>query len=471
MGLEVKNNVTFKDCAFGDDRKRLALFLTNYLNNEKNIVMNIDGEWGTGKTFFVKAWGNHIKDKHPVIHIDAWKTDFSENPLMVIVETVLRFFKSQEYGINIHSEEKILRIVAKLGAVGAKISAGVATTALGGSYGIGHDGLTGIIDASKEALNIASKIDYENYKNKLEAIKEFKKEMGHWIDNFFQYFDEIKPPVYIFIDELDRCRPTYAIQMLETIKHFFDFPCVAFILSTNVDQLACSIRAVYGESFNAGLYLDRFFDNTAKLPAPSYIDFCKSALSKDSISYDGVELCLISLNDDESALEMFSCICEYYKVPLRNVRRIHHKLRVILANISESNTDRNRVVFPRLVSLLIEEQYAREYCNLREELPFQRVDQRTERYHEIRKKMDGLIDQSCKSPVQFNGKLLDVEEILSIANTFQEIVDEEKNPRVTTLREKMRFEDRIQYRYRGRFGTFMTSNIMNGYISMSKILS
>lgn len=54
-------------------------------------------------------------------------------------------------------------------------------------------------------------------------------------------------PAFIFIDELDRCRPSYAVEMLETIKHIFDISGVVFVVATDTEQLQHAVKVVYGE--------------------------------------------------------------------------------------------------------------------------------------------------------------------------------------------------------------------------------
>lgn len=79
--------------------------------------------------------------------------------------------------------------------------------------------------------------------------------------------------MYVFIDELDRCRPNFAIEVLEVIKHIFDIEGVVFVVATNTNELQHSIKAVYGSGFDANKYLMRFFNRTYELPAPDLIDF------------------------------------------------------------------------------------------------------------------------------------------------------------------------------------------------------
>ena len=68
--------------------------------------------------------------------------------------------------------------------------------------------------------------------------------------------------LFILIDELDRCRPTYAIKLLERVKHMFETDQVVFVIATDTSQLKHSIRATYGGEFDAQTYLQRFFDRT-----------------------------------------------------------------------------------------------------------------------------------------------------------------------------------------------------------------
>nr|WP_279504657.1 P-loop NTPase fold protein [Aeromonas veronii] len=84
------------------------------------------------------------------------------------------------------------------------------------------------------------------------------------------------------IDELDRCRPSYAVEMLETIKHIFDIPKVVFVLATDTEQLQHAIKVIYGDGFDAQNYLGRFFMRRFNLPLVSTKVFIEEYLSKKS---------------------------------------------------------------------------------------------------------------------------------------------------------------------------------------------
>ena len=93
-----------------------------------------------------------------------------------------------------------------------------------------------------------------------------KKELALWSRLAFER--EFANPIFILIDELDRCRPDYAISLLEIVKHIFDIKNFVFIIATDTDQLQHSIKNVYGNDFSANDYLGRFFHRRFTLKSP-----------------------------------------------------------------------------------------------------------------------------------------------------------------------------------------------------------
>jgi len=89
----------------------------------------------------------------------------------------------------------------------------------------------------------------------------------------------------IFIDELDRCKPEYAIRLLERIKHYFDDERVVFVFSVNISQLQHTIRAYYGDGFDATRYLDKFFDLRVSLPEIDYDMYIRKCFREIQTSY------------------------------------------------------------------------------------------------------------------------------------------------------------------------------------------
>lgn len=74
------------------DRARYAEFLTNYLATEgkqRNYVLNLNAEWGAGKTWFIKRWYMELKAHYPTVYIDAWQQDFSDDPLLTVISSII----------------------------------------------------------------------------------------------------------------------------------------------------------------------------------------------------------------------------------------------------------------------------------------------------------------------------------------------------------------------------------------------
>lgn len=96
----------------------------------------------------------------------------------------------------------------------------------------------------------------DNLIDKIESLESIKSVLK---DVFNQIINEHADKLIIFIDELDRCNPKYAISVLERIKHFFQDDRIIFVYSTNKSQLVHTIKKFYGNDFDASGYLNKFF--------------------------------------------------------------------------------------------------------------------------------------------------------------------------------------------------------------------
>lgn len=99
--------------------------------------------------------------------------------------------------------------------------------------------------------------DYNQYYNRREIMREKLTEL---IPNHGK--------LWIFIDELDRCRPDFAVKTMEIIKHFFDITNVVFVFSVDLEQLSKTIQKVYGIGIDTDAYLRKFFDFIYNLTSP-----------------------------------------------------------------------------------------------------------------------------------------------------------------------------------------------------------
>lgn len=341
------------------NRKESADFLTNYLikryelasirGHSDTFVLNIKADWGFGKTFFLQRWARDLEQSgFPVVCFNAWENDFCDDPLIGFIAEI-------NDGLSGYFKEIPLakRHLDQALAVGRKlikpVSLGIASAIAKHLSGLSIEKLQELYHHNDEDEDADGEDESENetssliskyaeaalkeHLNTKETIKLFKKKVERLIQTL--QTENVKLPLFIFIDELDRCRPTYAIELLEAVKHLFGVPGVHFIIATNLEQLGHSIRAVYGEQFDSERYLKRFFDQEYLLPTPDNARFTEFLFRQYSLNafgdfYTVIENGLYGATPSEQAL--FTIICDSFRLSLRDKEQVAAALQAILLN-------------------------------------------------------------------------------------------------------------------------------------------
>lgn len=263
--IKAKNkefDITNPDDPFSDDklgRKENAEVLTSVVGSlREGAVIAINGSWGSGKTTFLKMWAKHMeKQGFPIIYYNAWEDDICEEPLLSMLRELKELNK--EEGLD-----KVFR-------TGAKVVVGALSGALSAVGGVFGDIAKG---AAEGGIKQLENTVYESLKEDDERTKLMQDFKCSLTDFMTTVCDNGKPMVYM-VDELDRCNPTFAVKVLERIKHLFDVPNVVFILSIDKKQLVCSVKGFYGSNeIDAEEYLRRFIDIEYNLPEANPEFFC-----------------------------------------------------------------------------------------------------------------------------------------------------------------------------------------------------
>lgn len=305
------------------DRKKYAKYLYEICaarGAKSNLVVNINAEWGAGKTYFTKRLTKTISHYHPTIYIDAWKEDFTEDPLL----TVFSGIKDQLSG---QSDSFTALINSTIENVGPLLK--TATPVI-------IDGLiqkfTGVDSFSDLTKDLSSKL-IEIHAEKSTRIETVRKGISRWVE-FIERKDGIDKelPLFIIIDELDRCRPDFSISLLEISKHIFNIPGVVFIIATDTQQLQHSIKVIYGTDFSASHYLSRFFDRRFLLPTPDYHDLLLTKTGESIISdFSNLRKNLIPCPPDISSFtKNCSSILLSMNISIRDAIKIYERLIDIL---------------------------------------------------------------------------------------------------------------------------------------------
>jgi len=245
---------------------------------EDSCTIALDGRWGSGKTFFIKqtkmaldAHNPNIQSISPeerqnlqgifsqffkeetdlipqvCVYYDAWENDNDDDPVLSLVYTIL---SSVESDFTFKNTSCI----------------SIATSIL--EFFTGKN--WGQIISSFKSDNPLEIIEYS--KNIEELVKEF-------LDSLLS---EKGNRLVIFIDELDRCKPSYAVHLLERMKHYFTNERITFVFSVNIAELQHTVKKHYGSDFDGSRYLDRFFDLRVALPPANIQKFYWSMDFNDS---------------------------------------------------------------------------------------------------------------------------------------------------------------------------------------------
>jgi hypothetical protein len=263
------------------DRKEIVEATTRLISGLTGpFVIAVDSEWGTGKTTFIKMLKVCLeKEGHPCLYFNAWETDFAEDPLIAFVGELDGLMKS--VCPDEHDRQALIKNTKRItGAVAKRaVPALVKLVTLGA------------VDLQQETEKILAELAgsvgtdaVEYYLQEKAQIAEFHKELSLVLEATKTFNKKL--PVVIFVDELDRCRPLYAIELLERIKHLFNVEQAVFVVAVDKEQLGISLGAVYGHGFNATEYLRRFFDLELKLSAVSsekYYDNLISLMGVDEL--------------------------------------------------------------------------------------------------------------------------------------------------------------------------------------------
>lgn len=237
------------------DRKPSAEFLTTYLLKNPHVkVLNVNSPWGAGKSFFLERWARMLSAKHVCVRFNAWETDYSAEPLVALITCI----EEQLTDPAALESTKVGKSIINTGSMLIKKAGPLILKGLVKKFsGVELDEL--LVSGAEDTVDGVVEALVRDQSETKENVREFKEEVRSRLEQA-ALDKNLAAPAFIFIDELDRCRPTYAIELLERIKHFFELEDCRFIIASDSVQLAHSIRAVYGQGFASERYLNRFFD-------------------------------------------------------------------------------------------------------------------------------------------------------------------------------------------------------------------
>lgn len=284
------------------ERYKAAELYTSFLDKQydllekKHFVLNIDSSWGGGKSFFITRWAKTLElQRHPCITYDAWSNDYTRDPMLSLLGSVINGLEQYIEDESSVVKEKLTKaklLAKKVFLKSAPIAIPAATLAL---FGIPIPNPFGSEESTEEPnqhedsegkklIGDLSKLAVDSMLSKDSsrdaAIKDFKDAISELVEEISASYNM---PLFIFIDELDRCRPDFAIDLIECVKHIFDIENIFFIFGTDGKQLQASISSKYGQEFDAEVYFKRIFNREFELPSPDLYSFTNMLFSKTNL--------------------------------------------------------------------------------------------------------------------------------------------------------------------------------------------
>ncbi len=260
---------------YRDFAERLANLIRNI---DEPLVIALDGPWGSGKSVFVKQWAGLLRERGaPVIQFDAFASDHYEDAFLALSAEIHAAAK-KTLGGNESTTRRYLNRAKKAGTVLAPIALRVAARA--GTAGLLsledlEAGSEALKEAVKAAANESSKAVERVISERLRQASEERAALAAFREVLSEVASALVErqaedggafPLVFIVDELDRCRPPFALSVIERIKHLFSVPGVCFVLVTHLPQLEQVVQGAYGTTINAHTYLEKFYHLRVTLP-------------------------------------------------------------------------------------------------------------------------------------------------------------------------------------------------------------
>lgn len=318
------------------------------LENNSDYIQRIfiDGSWGTGKSYFCDALEKKIEEENKIknkekninlIRINAWETDYFSDPMKSLIGEI-----SSHITLNVEITQKAEQILKNGSIIFGKSILNKALEKIG----LDEAKIEDLERLFKEVTQFETS-ELEEYKKYKQLVNEFKKTL-------ITKEEQLK---LIVIDELDRCKPTYAIELLETVKHFFGVKNIIFIFLVNMEQLKSITSRSYLTEDKCSEYFEKFYDIKFSLPVLDYNDFIQIEYGK----YKQIETYKLSIKDYKNIssesdrfyealfLEAFNSNYDSESVAPRSFIKSFKKFSLLLLSLSKEE----KSCYPLMIVLIL----------------------------------------------------------------------------------------------------------------------
>ena len=255
------------------ERKQSAIVLTQLFGNvDGPFVLCLNSASGSGKTVFIRMLRQHLfNEGFPSIYFNARESDYQDNPLMAFIgEINSGFDELKKQGFESERARKVFKKIKKTGKdIVKKSIPAVVKIASHGTLDIEK----GMDDTFSEFVSGVLEEQIKNYSATKDHVKKFREQLKEMVEDLQKNENNREQtirPLIFFIDELDLCRPDYAIQVLEKIQHFLEVEGIIIVLGMDMEQIGYSVKTVFGQNMKERNYLRKFIDFEYNLTSDNY---------------------------------------------------------------------------------------------------------------------------------------------------------------------------------------------------------
>ena len=313
-------------------RQDIAARLTDLVaTQEPPLTISIHGQWGTGKTFLLKRWQRALETAgYQAIYFNAWEDDFNDDPLLAILGQLSDYFSKGFFQETVGKVTKSALPLFKSNA-----------SSLFNRY-------TGLTSEFEHKLPTKDDLlkDYLEQRRTKDQLRADLENLSAQVQSKSAH------PLVFIIDELDRCRPTFAIELLERVKHIFDIPNMVFVFGLNRDELCKSLKSIYGD-IKSDIYLRRFFDMEFNLPPANAEAFAQNLMRQHEMDDFFAELSTsvnnnVHIEEFRTLMGRFPTLWNYLDLSLRDIQNC-----VTLFALVSRNLKPGQYMYPWVLGLLI----------------------------------------------------------------------------------------------------------------------
>ena len=335
------------------------------LENNSDYIQRvfINGSWGTGKSYFCEALEEKINEENEkrekerkinFIKINAWETDYFSDPMKSLIGEI-----SSHITLDVETTQKAEQILKNGLTIFGKAVFNKVLEKIG------------LDKANREELESLFKEVTQFKTSELEEYNKYKQLVNDFKETLITKEPALK---VIVIDELDRCKPTYAIELLETVKHFFGVKNIIFIFLVNMEQLKSIASTSYLTEDKCSEYFEKFYDIKFTLPSLDYNNFLQIEYDK----YNQLTTYKPSVKDFKNVssesdrfyealfLEAFNSNCDGERVAPRNFIKSFKKFSLLLSSLTEEE----KSYYPLMIILVlyfIREEFSLKYKKKQED--------------------------------------------------------------------------------------------------------